>query len=69
MTVIYLKDSEELETVKTTMRTYILNNDGTPLDQLIDYAVTQVGDRAVASAIVREVIDTMKEENLIVELG
>lgn len=69
MTVIYLKDSEELQTVRTNMRTYILNNDGTPLDQLIDYAETQVGDRAVANAIVREVIDTMIEENLIIELG
>lgn len=69
MTVIYLKDSEELETVRANTRSYILNHDGTPLDQLIDYAVTQVEDRAVANAIVRELIDTMKEEALIVELG
>lgn len=69
MTVIYLKDSEALETLRTQMRTYILNNDGTALDKLIDYAEIQVGDIAVASAIVRELIDAMKTEDLIVEIG
>ncbi len=69
MSVIYLKDSEDLETLRTNTRTYILNNDGTALDAIVDYAEGLTGDRSVASTIVRELIDAMKEEELIVEIG
>jgi len=69
VSVVYLKNSQDLEELRTNMRAYILNHDGTALDKIIDYAEGETGDRAVASTIVRELIDEMKAEDLIVEIG